>query len=104
MESNEPTEASSWLVYLVLTAKGRYYTGVTTDIERRCRQHNGELKGGAKALRSQRPVELVWTQALKNRSEAQRWECAIKRLAKLQKQALSLGCEKLLNQLKDRCL
>lgn len=50
----------SWNVYIVETATGNLYTGIATDVERRVRQHNGELPGGAKCLRGQRPVKLVW--------------------------------------------
>ena len=36
-----------WFVYLIRTKKG-IYTGVTTDMLRRFRQHQGEIPGGAK--------------------------------------------------------
>jgi structure-specific endonuclease subunit SLX1 len=42
----------SYALY-VLAARGanRTYVGVTTDVARRLRQHNGELAGGARATR-----------------------------------------------------
>jgi putative endonuclease len=40
-----------WFVYMVRTAADALYTGISTDPERRLRQHKGELTGGAKALK-----------------------------------------------------
>jgi len=36
-------------VYLLLSTNGATYVGATVDIERRLRQHNQEIKGGAQA-------------------------------------------------------
>lgn len=48
------------IVCYVLKSLGsnRTYTGVTTNIDRRLRQHNGEIKGGAKATRIGRPYKI----------------------------------------------
>ncbi|KAI3996617.1 hypothetical protein MKX01_009449 [Papaver californicum] len=48
---------SSWSVYLILSTNAplKTYVGVTTNFSRRLKQHNGELKGGAKASRAGRP-------------------------------------------------
>ena len=42
----------SWKCYLLATMDGgskKTYVGVTPDLERRLRQHNGEISGGARA-------------------------------------------------------
>ena len=40
-------------VYLLLSENSIYsYVGATIDVDRRLRQHNGEIKGGAKATTS----------------------------------------------------
>ena len=30
-----------WLVYMIETRSGKLYTGITTDLDRRFRQHSG---------------------------------------------------------------
>ena len=39
----------SWVVYCLVNSDGATYIGATVDRDRRLRQHNGILKGGAKA-------------------------------------------------------
>ena len=39
----------SWVVYLLVSTDGSTYVGATVDRDRRLKQHNGLLKGGAKA-------------------------------------------------------
>ncbi|WP_287817898.1 GIY-YIG nuclease family protein, partial [Idiomarina sp.] len=38
----------AWSVYLVKCADNTFYTGVTTDVERRVNEHNVDDKKGAK--------------------------------------------------------
>ena len=62
-----------WVVYIVRCADSSFYTGVTTDVDRRVREHNFS-KRGAKYTRSRRPVVLVAKCFVKNRSQALRLE------------------------------
>lgn len=78
---------SKWYVYIVECADGSLYTGITTDVDRRLLEHNYSFKS-AKYTRSRRPVRLVWTKEVANRSEASKEECRIKRLKRKEKMKL----------------
>lgn len=80
---------SRWSVYLLCCADGSFYTGVATDLERRLRQHNGELVGGARYTRGRRPVELVWSESCADRAAAQAREAEIRKLSRREKQKLA---------------
>lgn len=77
-----------WYVYMVSCSDNSLYTGITTDIERRLRQHNGELASGAKYTLSKRPVILVYSELVDSRSKAMKREATIKRLSHDQKTKL----------------
>jgi len=79
---------SDWYVYMLRCADDTLYTGVTTDPERRLREHNGEVKGGARYTRTRQPVTMVWQEAHANRSEACKREAQIKRISKTAKEKL----------------
>ena len=87
-----------WFVYIVLCSDDSLYTGVTTDVQRRVREHNS-TKRGAKYTRSRRPVKLVEFLPVKNRSAALRLESKIKSLKKSEKVAYLLKEES--NELED---
>jgi putative endonuclease len=78
----------AWMVYLARCRDGSLYTGITTDPERRLKQHNKGL--GAAYTRSRLPVTLVYQEAAGNRSEALRRERAIKSLTRAAKEVLAL--------------
>jgi putative endonuclease len=71
--------AFAWFVYVLRCADGTLYTGVTRDLARRLRQHNGELVGGPRYTRGRRPVALAWSGPASSRSDAQRREARIRR-------------------------
>ncbi|XP_073310818.1 structure-specific endonuclease subunit slx1 [Primulina huaijiensis] len=66
-------QLSRWVVYLILSSKPpvKTYVGVTNNFSRRLKQHNGELKGGAKASRAGRPwICACLIQGFRNKSTA----------------------------------
>ena len=94
------TESPNWFVYILRCADHSYYTGITTDLERRVAEHNGidaasignaKLKPGARYTRSRRPVELVYFETSSSRSAAARREYAIKRLSPARKREIVRG-------------
>lgn len=71
-----------WHVYIIFSEKfKRTYVGCTVDMMRRLRQHNGEIRGGAKATRMGRPwIQLSLIGPYATRSEAQIVEARIKKM------------------------
>ncbi len=65
------------------------YTGVTTDLTRRTKEHNS-INKGAKYTRNKQPVTLVFHIEKQDRSDACKYEYEIKQLTKKQKEALIL--------------
>lgn len=76
----------TWFVYILKCADGTYYTGITTDLNKRLRQHNGQASGGARYTRSRRPVKLAWSSTRDSRSSAARSEHTIKQMDRLSKE------------------
>ena len=62
---------------------GQLYTGCTTDLERRVREHNSG--NGSRFTRSRLPVAVVYKEELPSRSEALRRERAIKGMQRSEK-------------------
>jgi structure-specific endonuclease subunit SLX1 len=50
-------------VYLLVATNGNTYVGATIDLERRLRQHNKEIKGGAHATGIKVSQGETWTRA-----------------------------------------
>lgn len=75
-----------WFVYVVECADGTFYTGITTDLDRRVHEHNAGK--GARYTRSRRPVVLRYHERLPDRSRASAREYQIKALSRMDKQEL----------------
>lgn len=81
---------------MVRCADDTLYTGVTTNLDRRIKEHNSHQQKGARYTRARRPVSLVYTELAENRSEASVKEYSIKQLSRAQKESL---CRSVSNQL-----
>ena len=79
-----------WYVYIVECSDGSFYTGITTDVDRRVLEHNYSFKS-AKYTRSRRPVKLVYKEESATRSEASKREYQIKKYKRTKKQKLIEG-------------
>ena len=78
---------STWSIYVVRCADDSLYTGIATDVDRRLREHR-DGRRGARYLRGRAPIELVYSQAVGDRSHASRIEYRLKQLAKTDKERL----------------
>ena len=74
---------AGYYCYMVECADGSYYTGWTTDPERRVKEHNAGR--GALYTKFRRPVELIYLEEVTDRSAAQRRENKIKKLTREKK-------------------
>jgi putative endonuclease len=74
-----------WFVYMIESVKGRLYTGITTDPDRRFSEHATGI--GAKFFRSDAPAKIVFLESHPDRSSASKREAMIKKLNKAGKEA-----------------
>ncbi|MCK5321066.1 GIY-YIG nuclease family protein [Candidatus Pacearchaeota archaeon] len=73
----------SWFVYILECQDGSFYTGVTNDIDKRMKTH-AEGKGSKYVCRK-KFKKLLRARECVDRSDAQKAECQIKKLDKLDK-------------------
>jgi len=73
----------SWFVYIIEADDNTLYTGITTDLERRFKQHTSG--SGAKYFKGRRPMKIVHTELSDNRSTASVREAEIKKLTRVKK-------------------
>lgn len=88
---DESDATNGHYVYVLECRDGTYYTGYTTDVDRRVAEHNDGT--GAKYTRGRRPVELVHVESFADQSSAMQREYAIKQLRRADKEALVQGEE-----------
>jgi len=63
-------------VYILKCADGSYYTGITSNLKRRIKEHNLGIR--TCLAKGKRPVRLVYWEKFKNRKEAAKREKQIK--------------------------
>jgi putative endonuclease len=80
----------SYYVYILLCADGFYYTGITSNIERRLDEHNMGSDPSCYTF-SRRPITLKYTEHFQYVNDAIRREKQIKGWSRKKKQALIDG-------------
>ena len=84
--AQQPSAPSRWSVYMVRTATGLLYTGISTDPLRRLHQHQSGK--GSRALRGKGPLTLAWQQEVGEKGAALRIEYRLKQQPKSFKEQL----------------
>ena len=79
----------TWFLYLIECEDGSVYTGIATDVQARYVKHVAGK--GARYTRSRKPVALLASFELTDRSSALRAEYRVKQLSPADKRALAAG-------------
>jgi putative endonuclease len=76
----------SWHVYIIRCSDNSFYTGITTDVDRRFQQHADG--SGAKYFRGRQPADIVYLESAHSRSSASKREIQIKSMNRAEKEKL----------------
>lgn len=90
MAENQEQERP-WYCYLLVSTEGQTYIGATIDPDRRLRQHNGELRGGARATaarvgQGQRWERFCYVEGFSSKREALQFEWRWKYVSRMRKE------------------
>ncbi len=80
---------NSWELYILLCGDGTLYTGIARDADKRLEMHRSGK--GARYTRGRGPLRMVYREQCPDHTFALRRELEIKRLTRLQKEALISG-------------
>ncbi len=96
----------SFNCYCLSNQEGKTYVGFTTDVEKRLRQHNGEIKGGAKATKGYQWVRILVVTGFPTQKSALQFEWKWKYLTRKAKgsSAVERRCNALLELLHNAVL
>jgi len=75
-----------WFTYIIKCKDGSFYTGITTDLDRRFKEHK-EGHGGKYTV-SHPPLKIMFFERFENRSEASKRESQIKGWTRKEKEKL----------------
>ena len=78
--------SSMWYLYILRCGDGTFYTGITTDVDKRFDAHASGK--GAKYTRGRGPLEPVYQEECGDHSTALKRELEIKALTRVQKEEL----------------
>lgn len=80
-----------YFTYIIQCSDKTYYTGVTNDLKKRVKAHNGELRNGAKYTKTRRPVTLMYYEEFKTKSDALKEEYILRHRTRQEKEVLIKG-------------
>ena len=72
-----------WQVYIIKCKDDKLYTGITNNLDRRIAKHNSGR--GGRFTRTRKPVSLVYSERVRNRSAALKREAEIRKLDRSEK-------------------
>lgn len=76
----------NWFVYIIECQNGRYYTGISNNIEQRFKKH---LQGKGALFTKRNPVKaVIYTEFCGKMGDALKREAAIKKLSRSMKESL----------------
>jgi len=78
---------ATWSLYIIEASDSSFYTGITTDVERRFEEHL-QCRKGAKYFNGRSPIRVVYREDGHTRSSASRRETEIKKLSRGEKESL----------------
>lgn len=73
-------------IYILKSRDGRYYTGYTTDLDRRLKQH--QAGSGAKFTRAFGAQKILYHESFQDKSSALKREAEIKSWSRQEKESL----------------
>lgn len=85
-----------WFIYICRCSDNTFYTGATTDVDKRIKKHNSGT--GARYTKTRRPVTLLYSEKFPSKSEALKREYAIKQLSRKEKEEVISGTSSSENQ------
>ena len=88
--------------YILRCSENSLYCGVTSNPERRVKEHNSNNSKASRFTRARQPVKLVYTEEYKDLKSAMRRELQIKKWPKVKKEALISNNRQLLKKLSKR--
>ncbi|MBX7066318.1 MAG: GIY-YIG nuclease family protein [Parachlamydiales bacterium] len=73
-----------WELYIIQAKSKKLYTGITTDLDRRLKDHQNGKKG-ARFFRFSGPEKVLYRESHPNRSKATKREIEIKKMSRKEK-------------------
>ena len=85
-KKSERVKADAWFVYILRCSDGSLYTGITTDLGRRIKQHNAGT--ASRYTRTRLPARIAYQEPHTSRSLALKREWRVKAMSRPEKESL----------------